>query len=56
MVVKAKRQITPHDVDQLLAQAVVSRHIHHNKHPEENPLIPDLGVSAVNGEMMAVPV
>ena len=43
----------PTDTEQLLAQAVVSSHIHHNRHPEQNPFIPALAVSGVNGEMLA---
>ena len=52
--IEAKKQLQPTDLDQLMAQAVVSSYIHHNRHPEQNPLIPALAVSGVNGEMIAI--
>ena len=44
---KLKRQ---HNIDQLVAQTVVSSHIH-NRHPNQNPLIPALGIS---GKLVAI--
>ena len=41
-------------VDQLLAHAVVMSHTHHNRHPEQYPVVPAVGLGGVEGEMMAV--
>lgn len=53
-VCEAKQKLlSPKQCDQMLAQCVVSSHIHHNRHPLQNPLIPSLGISGVDGKMMA---
>ena len=32
----------------------MSSHIHYNRHPNQNPLIPAVGISGVNGELVAI--
>ena len=50
---EAKPRFKPRHLGQLLVHAVVSSHVHHNRHPRQNPLIPALGISGVDGEMVA---
>ena len=42
------------DVDQIVAQSVVSSFIHNTRHPEQNPLIPSVGISTFERKVMAV--
>ena len=43
--IEAKVEFKPADIDQLVAQAVVSSHIHYNRHPSQNSLLPSVGIS-----------
>ena len=52
--IEAKLKLKPQHIDQLVAQTVVSSHIHYNRHPNQNPLIPAVGISGVNGELVAI--
>ena len=51
---EAKKTFSMDDVDQIVAQSVVSSFIHNNRHPEQNPLIPSVGISTFERKVMAV--
>ena len=51
---EAKKTFSPSELDQLMAQAVVSSYVHYNRHPEQNPLVPALGFSCMDGLLLAV--
>jgi hypothetical protein len=53
-VLEAKRVFTPDNIDQIFGQAVVASFIHRNRHPEQNALIPAIGLAGVDGHVMAV--
>ena len=48
---EAKKTLSP---DQLMAHAVVSSYIHHNRHLEQNPLVPALCFSCMDGLLLVV--
>ena len=51
---EAKQYFQIHDLDQVVAQAVLSSFIHHNRHPDQYALVPAVGISAVEGHVLAV--
>ena len=51
---EAKQMCTPDTVDQVFGQAVVASFIHRNRHPEQNALIPAVGLEGLDGNVMAV--
>ena len=54
VAVEAKHVMRPQHRDQLVAQAIASSFIHKKRHPSQNPLIPSVGIIAVDGEMAAM--
>ena len=51
---KAKTEFSQDSVDQLLGHAVVTSFVHGNRHPNQNPLVPAVGISCLEGEVMAL--
>ena len=49
-----QRVFTPDNIDQIFGQPVVASFIHRNRHPEQNALIPAIGLAGVDGHVMAV--
>ena len=52
-VYEAKRDFGGKDVDQLVAQVVVSSFIHKKRHKEQNTLTPAVGLSMLEGSLVA---
>ena len=53
-MLEAKNEFTVGDIDQITAQAVVSSFTHHFRHREQNPLIPAIGIAAIEGSLVIV--
>ena len=42
------------DIDQVIGHAVVASFVHHKRHPQQNPLIPSVGISSEGGVIAAL--
>ena len=53
-VYEAKKEFCGANIDQLTAQAVVSSFVHNKRHPDQNPLVPAVGISTLDGYMVSI--